>query len=855
MELKDFLLSYFSSGHYQQERVSEMAESFGLKGKDQLEFYDLIDEMLEDGQVKTNQRGEILPIQEGDHGEDHGKDQVGKNQLGPGQADQGQVQADQARVKEEKEEPGEEADEDLLWENDVESLTAEDQAYYDDLGTMSAADLDESYFEDQGENEDADPMEGQLSGNAKGFAFFISDNPNQEDVFIDPDHLGKGLNGDRVRIKIIKEGDPDEGLKPEGEVLEVLDRSDSPFIGSYEKFSDFGFVVSDNQKNFKDVYIDSSQSMGAQDGDQVVAQIDKFDQDEDNPEGHVVEVLGKVGGQGVDISSVVRAFELPTEFSEESLEEADRLPDHVRSKEMVGRKDLRSLFTVTIDGADAKDFDDAISAEKKGRFYNLYVHIADVSHYVRPGSSIDRDAFERGNSVYLLDRVIPMLPEKLSNGICSLNPGEDRLAMTTQMVLDDQGHLMDYQVFPSVIKSDRRLVYKDVSDFLEGGSAYEDDQVLRTHLKTMEKIYKSLAAKREKRGTLDFDLPETKIKLNEDGVATDVEEEERRVANRIIEEFMILNNEVVGNHFFSKNLPFIYRIHDKPLKTDIDCFNEVLYAFGYPALAEDSKPEDFQKILEKAKGSPEESVLNMLCLRTMQKAEYSPKPIGHFGLASDHYSHFTAPIRRYGDLIAHRLVKAYLAGKPRTGEMIQHRLLVQCQHISDTEQIAEEAERDAIDMKSAEYMQQFIGDYFDGEVSSLTKFGIFVKLENTVEGLVHYRTMHDDYYTYDEKHFVVTGERTHKKIRYGDKVKVQVIGADPLQRNIDFRLVDKQGWPSQTRKKRKGKQTQPTPSHARGSKKSKAFRRQREWGRKGAKPSRSNKKTARKKKKRSRRRK
>ncbi len=630
---------------------------------------------------------------------------------------------------------------------------------------------------------------GRLEGNKKGFAFFIPEDPDQEDVFISGDDLNGALNGDLVEVKIKNGTNRDGDKKPEGQVVKIVERNQKNIVGRYRDMGDYGFVLPDLKSYFKDIYIPKGAAMSAKENDKVLVKLDKFPMGEENPEGHVIMVIGPQGGKGVDISSVALSFDLPYIFSEESLKEAEKLPDNPKEAQIRDRKDLRDLFTVTIDGADAKDFDDAISIEKEGDNFSLYVHIADVSHYVKEGGSLDKEAYLRGNSVYLLDRVIPMLPEKLSNGLCSLKPGETRLAMTTKISCDSRGKTLDYKFFPSVIRSNHRLVYEDVSDYLELGKVFSDDKELFNKLDLMGQLYKCLDKIRRDRGSMDFDMPESSISLDEKGKAVQVEQEERRIANKIIEEFMILNNEVVGRHFFNLKLPYIYRVHGNPDPDAIDRLNDFLTILNYPRLPEDPNPKDIKKLLDKAKGSPEEGILNIMVLRSMQKAVYSSSPDIHFGLACDHYSHFTAPIRRYSDIIAHRLLKASLAGKAKKDDKVRKQLFTQCRHISECEEKAEEAERDVIDMKCAEYMEQFVGQEFEGIVSSLTNFGIFIMLENTVEGLAHFRDMTDDYYTFDEKSLTVIGERTRKKYHYGDKVKVLLTGSNPETREIDFKIL------------------------------------------------------------------
>lgn len=789
MKLNDFLLSYFSSENYVPMRVSELANAFGLEGEARLEFYDVIDAMLEAETIKMTKRGRVKAYAAAvrEKKETHLEKEVPLFSANSTSASA----SGKAVASGEPEEFGVHTEPEMLSE-DMPSGT-EGGAVDEKSGATS--------------HEDApNPMVGRLQGNARGFAFFLSDAKEQEDVFIRSEDLHGALHGDRVRIRITEPADPSANRNANGEVLEVLAHSARPIVGLYDRGKDEGYVIPDRKEYFQDIYIAQENALDAQDHDKVIVELLGVGED-DVPEGRIVEVLGSADAAGVDITSVARQFDLPYTFSEEALEEAEALPDEVDVVEFRHRKDLRKKFTVTIDGAGAKDFDDAISVDQHGKFYNLYVHIADVSHYVAEGSALDREAYARGNSVYLLDRVIPMLPEKLSNGICSLNPGVPRLAMTTQMTLDEQGNVVDYQFYESVIESNHRLVYDDVSDYLEHGRIFDEDDALYPALDLMFEIYRLLAARREARGALDFDFPETEIRIDEDGTPVEVGLAKRRVANRIIEEFMVLNNVVVGTTFFEKKLPFIYRTHEQPKVEDIARLNRALQEFHYPQVPDEPEPALLQDILEKAEGQKEQGVLNMLILQSMTKAEYSPRAIQHYGLAVAHYSHFTSPIRRYSDLIAHRLLKRWLSGQPLKSDEVKKALAQASTHLSDTEQKAEEAERDVIDMKSAEYMQQFVGESFDGVVTNLTHFGVFIMLENTVEGLAHFRDMTDDYYSYDEEKMVVRGERQHKEIHFGDRVRVLVAAARPVEREIDFHLegMEREQEPTSTPKEARGK--------------------------------------------------
>lgn len=816
MNIKDLLLSYFNSDNYVPLRMKEVADRFGLRGVERAELYDIIDDLLMSGQIKMSKRGKIRP----GNGlssvlEDTTSEEAEDKKVAEPVADK-KEKTKKAKKKRRRdsaldfdiaytapvdqwadEETSKEVEslleegrmieaEEVLEEQVDQEGTADDALAREDLSVAS----EETFEKEERVLKD---NEGKLKGNQKGFGFFVSSNPELSDTYISAEGMNGALHGDTVRVKLTRQANPDRGFRQEGVVTHVLERNKDTIVGTYEKRNGFGFVLPDDKNYFKDIYIDQANENGARNNDKVVVAIDKYEKEFSNPEGHIVEVLGNVNAKGVDITAIARRFDLPYQFSDQTMQEVSQLPTEVGPKDRRNRKDLRKKFTVTIDGADAKDFDDAISVEKRGKFYNLYVHIADVAHYLRPGSALDKDAFERGNSVYLLDRVIPMLPEELSNGLCSLLPGEDRLTMTTQVTMNNDGKIVDFQFYPSVINSDHRLVYDKVSDYLENGTRFDDNEQLYKELDTMYEIYEILAEKRERRGTIDFEFPETHVVLNEEGEPTYVGREIRRVSNKIIEEFMILNNQTIGSYFDSKKLPYIYRVHDEPNEDRVERLNRALYAFQYEPVSPQPEPEELRRILELARGKKEEDILNMLVLQSMSKAHYSPRPGMHFGLAIDHYSHFTAPIRRYSDVIAHRLLKKLMAGEPvHKGDKEINNLEYQCQHISDTEVKAEDAERDAVDMKTAEYMQQYVGQTFTGIVSSLTNFGIFIMLENTVEGLVHFRDMTDDYYTYDEDRFVVRGERTKRQIHYGDKVEVQLVRSNPELREIDFHLLSDQ---------------------------------------------------------------
>lgn len=756
MNLRKRLVSIFSSEDYEPLRTKDLANKLKLKGADKIRLYEIIDNLLDEQIIKMSKRGKI-------------KAYINKINTGSGKNDK----------------------------------------------KISS-----------GEN----LLTGTIIGNQKGFAFFKADLDNNpaglsnisseaegankptEDIFINPDDLSNAMHGDRVKIKITGKADPASGRKATGKVVEIVKRNPEPIIGLYIVDDLGGYVRPDRKQYSRDIIINKEDANGALDGDKVIVQIiDDYQDDRANSMGdvpifaRVLEVIGHAGDKGVDISSIAAQFSLPYKFSEECLKEADRLGKEVSVSDMMGRKDLRDLLTVTIDGADAKDFDDAISLEEEGENFRLYIHIADVSHYVKENTAMDKEAYERGNSVYLLDRVIPMLPQALSNGLCSLNPGKDRLTMTTEVLLNSKGQVLDHSFYESIISSDYRLVYRDVSDYIENAVGYEGKAELRSLLSRMKIVYEGLAEKSRQRGSLDFDLPETELVLDENGVPTSVFKQERRVANRIIEEFMILNNVLVAEYFHKKNLPFIYRIHEQPTVEGIERLNRCLFAISYPILdREKIDPKKIRELLAKAEGKDEQDLLHNTVLRSMTKAIYSREAKIHFGLALKHYSHFTAPIRRYSDIIAHRFLKDILKGRGQNKKAVA-KLSDQCRHISECEEAAQEAERDVVDMKSAEYMQQFIGQEFEGKISSLTSFGIFVMLENTIEGLIHFRTMNDDYYRFDEDRMIVVGERSKREFHYGQKLRIKVAAANPLLREIDFSLIDQSPYFSRPKQYKKAK--------------------------------------------------
>lgn len=634
-------------------------------------------------------------------------------------------------------------------------------------------------------------LDGKINLNRKGFGFFIPDDEEIEDVFISRLALNRALDNDRVRIKVTKEA---EGTnRAEGEVVEILERNKHVLVGEFQKVKKFGFVVLDGNKSNHDIFIPAEHINGAKTDDKVVVEILFFDRKDKNPTGKVVEVLGNTNDTGIQILAIAKTYELPDEFSYETLTYAKSLPDVPDEKDFENRKDFRDLFTVTIDGADAKDFDDAISIEKENDKYVLYVHIADVAHYVTENSAINSDAYERGNSVYLLDRVIPMLPEELSNTLCSLNPNVDRLTVTVKMNFDQKGNITDYEFFESIIKSNYRLVYDNVSDLLEGKENIYKDQELIDSLNNMLELHNILEAKRKLKGALDFDFKESRIILDKNGVPIDIKEDERRVANRLIESFMVVTNEVVGGHFANIEVPFMYRVHEAPSEEKVAEFRAIISKFGLQIKGQDLYPKDFQTILEQVEGTNLSFLISNIMLRTMRKAEYRREANIHFGLATENYSHFTAPIRRYSDLVVHRILKGSLHNNfNKVKRSYLKKLDSIATHISETERKAEEAERDVESLKKAEYMLDKIGNVYDGIISSITNFGIFVELPNTVEGLVHFRSLNDDYYEFDKENYKIIGQNKGKVYELGQEVTIKVENINIDAREIDFKLMEEE---------------------------------------------------------------
>lgn len=638
-------------------------------------------------------------------------------------------------------------------------------------------------------NDDKSLM-GEISLAQGGYGFFISDNNEYMDVFISQNNLNSANDKDRVKIEIIKE--KEYGKNAEGKVVEILQRNTSQIVGLYKKNKGFGFVISDKDNLSSDIYIDEKFSKKAKNNDKVVCEIIKYPKN-GSPEGKIVEVLGNKNDFNVDVLSIIRSYGLKDNFSKKTKKEAVFIEKEVDISKQKDRKDLIDLFTVTIDGRDSKDFDDAISIEKDEEDFILYVHIADVSHYVKENSEIDKEAYQRGNSTYLYNIVLPMLPEELSNGICSLNPNENRLALSLKMRINKLGKIVDYKIYKSIIKSNYRLVYDDVNDYLDNKDKVYDDEILIEKLELFDKLYKILKNKREKRGAIDFNFTESQIDVNEKGDVLNISIFERGSANKMIEEFMLISNETIASLFAYIDFPSLYRIHEKPKDEKVESFKNILNTLGYNIKGKELHPKDFQEILKEVSGKDDESLVNMLMLRTMRKAKYANYRDIHFGLATKYYTHFTAPIRRYPDLIVHRLVKDFLDNKFEniSQSSLEKQLAKNAEHLSITERNSEECERDVEDLYKCKYMKKYIGEKFQGIISTITDFGIFIELENTVEGCFMYK-FSDDHFEYIEQKLSCVNRDNNKRYKIGQKVLIEVKNVDLEKRNIDFDLLEEE---------------------------------------------------------------
>lgn len=643
-----------------------------------------------------------------------------------------------------------------------------------------------------------DLLRGRLQAHAKGFAFLIPDDRDHPDVYIHANDIKSAMNGDMVLVRVSTRST--FGGRLEGEVVRIVRRGVQQTVGVFQNFENYGFVLPDDKRINRDIFIPREAFLGAVGGEKVVVRIVNYPEGRAAAEGEIIEILGHKDDPGVDILSVIRKHQLPEVFPDDVMEEAGNAPDSITEEEIVqqGRRDLRGLNIVTIDGEDAKDLDDAVNVEllPNGHF-KLGVHIADVSYYVREGSALDKEAYDRGCSVYLVDRVIPMLPHRLSNGICSLNPQVDRLTMSCEMEFNEQMKVVKHDIFTSVIRTKERMTYKNVYKILEE----EDAELIERYaplvgdFRLMKELAMKLRAARMRRGAVDFDFEESKIIVDENGKAVDIVKRERTVAEQIIEEFMLAANETVAEHFHWLKVPFLYRIHEDPDQEKLQNFMAFAANFGYHVKGRGQvHPRALQNLLEEIQGTKEQTVISTMMLRSMKQAKYDAESTGHFGLAAEFYSHFTSPIRRYPDLVIHRVIREVLESggtlSDKRHEYLASRMPDIARQSSERERIAVEAERDVEQMKKAEYMLDKVGEEFEAMVSSVTSFGMFIELENTVEGLIRLSNMTDDYYHFDEGHMALIGERTSKVFRIGDEVKIRVAKVNMDEHTIDFELVD-----------------------------------------------------------------
>ena len=632
-------------------------------------------------------------------------------------------------------------------------------------------------------------LKGAFQANARGFGF-VTPEEGGDDVFIPEENLNGAFQGDEVEYIITASP---SGRRREGKIVNILSHGVTRIVGLYERVKNFGFVRPDNQRYLKDIYIPEGKDGDAMSGHKVVVELTSYGGEHMKPEGKIVEIIGHVNDPGTDILSIVMDMNIRTEFPEKVLNQAVRVGKDVSEADRAGRLDIRDWQMVTIDGEDAKDLDDAVSLTKEGESYRLGVHIADVTNYVQERSALDREAFERGTSVYLADRVIPMLPHKLSNGICSLNAGEDRLALSCIMTLSPTGEMTDHQIAETVIHVDRRMSYNGVAKILDGDiETREENKEFVPMILLMKELSEIIRERRGKRGSIDFDFPETKIVLDESGKPVDIKPYDRNAATKIIEDFMLMANETVAEEYFWRELPFLYRTHETPEEEKIRQLSTFINNFGYHIhVRNEVRPKEIQKLLGKVEGTPEEALISRLALRSMKQARYTTENTGHFGLAAKYYTHFTSPIRRYPDLQIHRIIKENLRGR-LTEDRIAHyneilpKVAAQC---SERERTAEETEREVVKLKKAEYMRAHIGEEYDGVISGVTKWGVYVELENTVEGLVHVADMRDDHYEFIEQSYEMLGERTGRTYKLGEKVKVRVIDADKIQRTVNFEFA------------------------------------------------------------------
>ncbi|WP_175615598.1 ribonuclease R [Piscibacillus halophilus] len=637
-------------------------------------------------------------------------------------------------------------------------------------------------------------IRGRIQMHSKGFAFLIPEDEDQSDIYIHQSDLMTAMNGDTVLVRV--ETPSETGNRPEGIVVRIVERNNAPIVGTYQDNGRFGFVIADDKRIPNDIFIREGNSGGAVDGHKVIVKITEYPEGRKSAEGEIINILGHKNDPGIEILSIIHKHGIKAEFDEETLKHANEVPDEISESEIGNRKDLRNEQIVTIDGADAKDLDDAVRVQKLDNGnYLLGVYIADVSYYVKEGSPIDKEAFERSTSTYLTDRVVPMIPHRLSNGICSLNPQVDRLTLGCEMEIDSIGDIVSHEIFQAVINTTERMTYVDVNAILDGDEELNQRyEPLVPMFKDMHELAHILRRKRMARGAIDFDFKEAQVLVDDQGNPTDVVLRERGEAERIIEDFMLAANETVAEHFHWMDVPFIHRIHEDPDPGKLQTFFEFIANLGYTikGSVDTIHPKALQGLLEEIRGSKEDLIVSKLMLRSMQKARYAPESVGHFGLATKFYTHFTSPIRRYPDLIVHRLIRTYIIEGDigiDTQDDWKNKLPDIARHTSEMERRSIDAERETDDFKKTQFMSHKIGEEFDGIISSITNFGMFVELPNTIEGLVHVSYLTDDYYHFDDKHHVMIGERTGNIFRIGDEVRVRVVDTNIEERVIDFEIV------------------------------------------------------------------
>ena len=741
---KKFILELMGDPVYKPMRLREMASLLGLSKEEKRELWQVLDELEQEGKAQQDKKGRYFKVS--------GKKK--KNKI---------REKDSKAAKE--------------WSGGKEKKRVKKR-------------LTENHFQE--DLADMPRYEGTFIGHNKGFGF-VETEELEEDIYIPEENTGTAMHQDRVVVVVTRE--PEDGKRREGAVVKILERGTTQIVGTYQNNRDYGFVLSDNPRFSKDIFIPKKDSKGVRDGDKVVVQITDYGTKNKSPEGKVIEDLGSMKAPGTDILAIVKSFGIPSEFPDKVLRQAERVPDHVLDADREGRLDLTHLQTVTIDGEDAKDLDDAISLTKEGDIYHLGVHIADVSNYVQGGSALDREALKRGTSVYLADRVVPMLPVRLSNGICSLNQGQDRLTLSCLMDIDSSGKRISYQIAETVIRVDERMSYTDVKNILEDTDpqAKERYASLIPMFFLMKELSGIIRESRHHRGSIDFDFPESKIILNAAGRAIDVKPYEANVATRIIEDFMLMANETVAEEYCKEGKPFVYRTHDNPDPEKVESLLTLLRNQGVAVqkMGQEITPKEIQQILEQIQGLENEPQISRLTHRTMKQARYTTQCSGHFGLAAKYYCHFTSPIRRYPDLQIHRIIKDNLRGRLiREGRTEHYQEILEdvAQQSSACERRADEAERESDKLKKAEYMSYHLGEEYEGIISGVTGWGFYVELPNTVEGLVHVNTLRDDY-TFDKETYELRGDMTRKVYRLGQKVKVRVADADTFLKTVDFTVV------------------------------------------------------------------